>query len=229
MLSKNLEFLRHHTGKSLDEAATKLGVADGVLAQWEEGTVSVPAETLTTLSDYYHTSLDRLLRHDLTQLPDTSSIKMVIFDIDGVMSDGGMYYTEHGDHFKKFNVKDGLAIKKLAKEGYELGIISAGLNLKLIETRAKILDIPHVHSGPDSKIEVFTKWCSELNILPSEVAYIGDDLTDLDMIRAVGLSACPANAVDQVKSEANIVLSRNGGDACVREFIQEYLRPDLFF
>jgi 3-deoxy-D-manno-octulosonate 8-phosphate phosphatase (KDO 8-P phosphatase) len=188
------------------------------------GTALPDAGELLLISAYYNISVDRLLKKDLTAVrKDAGKIKLVVFDVDGVLTDGGMYYTESGDEFKKFNSKDGLAIRRLAKQGIVTGIISHGINRKLIERRAALLGITNVYTGDLSKAEVLNGWCTELAISPEEIAYIGDDVNDLPAIRLAGFSACPADAVAEVKDEVDIILNRKGGEACVREWIDGFL------
>jgi 3-deoxy-D-manno-octulosonate 8-phosphate phosphatase (KDO 8-P phosphatase) len=152
-----------------------------------------------------------------------SEIRMLVMDVDGVLTDAGMFYTESGDEFKKFNAKDGMAIRNLSKNGFKLGIISSGFNKTIIERRAELLGIQHVYLGTDEKLEVLKSWCKKLNISLNEIAFIGDDINDVQLMKAVGFSACPADAIDRVKEIADLVLSKKGGKGCVREFVDDYL------
>ncbi|MFT6211302.1 MAG: YrbI family 3-deoxy-D-manno-octulosonate 8-phosphate phosphatase [Bacteroidia bacterium] len=153
----------------------------------------------------------------------TDNIKFLVLDVDGVMTDGGMYYTESGDQFKKFNTKDGMAIKVVRKKGMDVAFLSSGSTEHIIQNRAKTLDVERVYVGPRPKIEVLKEWCQELGITTENVAYVGDDINDLEVMDAVGFSGCPADAMEAIKLKANVVLNRNGGDACVREFVDEHL------
>jgi 3-deoxy-D-manno-octulosonate 8-phosphate phosphatase (KDO 8-P phosphatase) len=176
------------------------------------------------ISDIAGITTDNLLKQDLrAQAAVPSDLRLIIFDIDGVMTDGGMFYTESGDELKKFNAKDGLAIRMLNHAGFETGIISHGTNINLIQKRADIVHIKHVYCGVEPKSEVLMRWCDALEITPQQVAFIGDDINDLSIINIVGFSACPADALPAVKNAVNVVLSRKGGDACVREWIDNYL------
>lgn len=148
-----------------------------------------------------------------------SPIKFLVLDVDGVMTDGGMYYTESGDQFKKFNSKDGIGIKMALRNGIQVAFLSSGTNARIINDRAATLGVGLVHAGSGEKLGVLSGWCKELGIHLDEVAYIGDDINDLECIRAVGMSACPADAVDAVLSEVDVVLDRRGGEGCVREFV----------
>jgi len=153
----------------------------------------------------------------------THNIKFLVLDVDGVMTDGGMYYTEGGDQFKKFNTKDGMAIKVVLQKGMNVAFLSSGSTEHIIQNRAKTLGVERVYVGPRPKLEVLNEWCRELDITAENVAYVGDDINDLEVMDAVGFSGCPADAMEAIKLKANVVLIRNGGDACVREFVDEHL------
>jgi 3-deoxy-D-manno-octulosonate 8-phosphate phosphatase (KDO 8-P phosphatase) len=164
--------------------------------------------------------IDSLFLDDIELKSEISSnIKMIVFDVDGVMTDAGMYYTESGDEMKKFNAKDGLAIRDLAKSGMLTGIISHGINVNLIKRRADLLGIQHVYAGNRPKTDVLAEWCQQLGINFENVAFIGDDINDLPIIRIVGFSACPSDAVNLVKAEVNMVLRNRGGEGVIREWI----------
>lgn len=152
-----------------------------------------------------------------------AAIKFLILDVDGVMTDGGMYVSENGDQSKRFNAQDGMAILRLVKNNFKVGVISSGTTEHIIQKRAALLGIQHCYVGLDSKISILQDWCKTLDIKLSEVAMIGDDVNDIEIMQKVGISACPANAVNNVKSIAHIQLSKKGGDACIREFIDNYL------
>lgn len=150
-------------------------------------------------------------------------IKLLILDVDGVMTDGGMYFAESGDQFKKYNTKDGMAIIHLTKQNFQVGIISSGFKQELVKSRAELLGIQHFYVGREPKIDILKQWCSDLQFSLDEVAIIGDDINDLPVMKNVGFSACPSDAVEAVKSHVDLVLQRKGGQACVREFIDNYL------
>lgn len=156
-----------------------------------------------------------------------SAIKLVVLDVDGVMTDGGMYMTMNGDQIKKFNTKDGKGILELHEKGMEIAIISSGIFDVGVTTRAEMLKIKHCYVGKRPKIEVLNELCEQLAIPLEQVAMIGDDINDLEVMEAVGFSACPANAVQKVKNQVDLILQKNGGEGCVREFIDEYLVPAI--
>ena len=151
-------------------------------------------------------------------------IKFLVLDVDGVMTDGGMYYTETGDQFKKFNTKDGMAIKIAQKNGMKIGFLSSGTTEHIIQNRAKTLGVEYVYVGPKPKIDVLKDWCTELGITTENVAYVGDDINDLEVLDVVGFLGCPADAIEEVKTKVNVILERKGGDACIREFYDRHLR-----
>ncbi len=152
-----------------------------------------------------------------------SEIKMLALDVDGVMTDGGMYYTEGGEEVKRFDTKDGRGIIHLQREGVEVVIISSGFKETIISERCKTLGIKKYYVGTSGKLEILEQFCQESKIKLAEVAYIGDDINDRDVIKAVGFSACPADAVGSIKSIVDVVLTKNGGYGCIREFIDEHL------
>lgn len=180
---------------------------------------------LVKIANYFNLSLDTLLTHTISQQNKIQDldIKLLILDVDGTMTDGGMYFTENGDQFKKYNTKDGMAIKNITKNGIHVGIISHGHKTKVVKDRADLLGIQKVYVGREDKTTVLKSWCQELNISLSQVAYIGDDINDTKVMQEVGISACPADSVKIIKKVANIILERKGGDACVREFIDDYI------
>ncbi len=152
-----------------------------------------------------------------------AKIKLIILDVDGVLTDGGMYYTENGDQIKKFNTKDGMAIMKAKEKGLIFGIISSGFTNHMVQNRATTLGIEKVYVGRESKLSVLQAWCEEMKISMEEVAIIGDDINDLSIMEVVGIKACPKDAVNRVKIAADIVLKTNGGNGVVREFIDNFI------
>jgi 3-deoxy-D-manno-octulosonate 8-phosphate phosphatase (KDO 8-P phosphatase) len=155
--------------------------------------------------------------------PRLKKIKLLILDVDGVLTDGGMYYTESGDQFKKYNAKDGMGIMHAQEQGLNIGIISSAFKPQMVLNRAETLSIKYVYAGREPKLMILSKWCEELGIGLDEVAMIGDDINDLPVMRAVGFRCCPADAVQIVKQTVDVVLTRKGGQACVRELIDNYL------
>ena len=152
-----------------------------------------------------------------------TEIKFLALDVDGVMTDGGMFYTESGEEIKRFDTKDGRGIIELQKSGVPVGLISSGFKTEIVDGRAKTLNIKKVYVGTEPKLGILEAWCKELDINLNEVAYIGDDVNDREIINAVGFTGCPADAMPVIKDIVDVVLTRNGGQGCIREFIEEHL------
>lgn len=162
-----------------------------------------------------------LFNTQTTQLP-WEKIKFIFLDVDGVMTEGGMFYTEDGDEFKRFDTKDGMAIKEAMKIGIEFGIISSGVNKKIIEHRADMFGIKHVYVGADPKLTIAERWMDQLDLEWENVGYIGDDINDLQMFGRAGLTACPSDATLPIKKAADFVLESKGGHGCIREFLRYF-------
>lgn len=147
-------------------------------------------------------------------------IKLFLSDVDGVLTDAGMYYTENGDELKKFSTYDGMGFSLLSKEGIKTGIVTSE-NTKLNERRANKIGLDYLFQGAKNKLSLITELCKGIEISLNEIAYIGDDINDFDLLSAVGLAACPANARKKIKSIPGILqLQTNGGDGAVREFVE---------
>jgi YrbI family 3-deoxy-D-manno-octulosonate 8-phosphate phosphatase len=157
------------------------------------------------------------------ELAKSAAIKLVVLDVDGVFTDGGLYYSSNGEDAKKFNVKDGMAIKKAADRGLEFGIISASSKSEVVKIRAEILGIQNVYVGNTPKLEILESWLYQKGIGFENVAYMGDDLNDVPILKKVGLAAVPADAVLQARQAAHIVLKKGGGQGCIRELVEGYL------
>jgi len=151
-------------------------------------------------------------------------IKLFLSDVDGVLTDGGMYYTENGEEMKKFNTRDGMGFQILREAGIKTGIITSETT-KIVELRASKLQIDYISQGKKNggKLTATIEICETEGIDLSKVAYIGDDINCLELLSKVGYAACPSDAVKAVKNIPGIlILSKKGGDGAVREFI-EYL------
>jgi YrbI family 3-deoxy-D-manno-octulosonate 8-phosphate phosphatase len=155
-------------------------------------------------------------------------IKLVLTDIDGVWTDGGMYYDQTGNEWKKFNTSDSAGVLFLRLLDIPMGIIT-GENTEIVLRRAVKLNISERHLGIKNKLELTRSLCEKYKITLNEVAYIGDDINDIPMLAAVGFSACPANAPDYVKSHATLVLKKKGGDGAFREFVECILEDEGLF
>jgi YrbI family 3-deoxy-D-manno-octulosonate 8-phosphate phosphatase len=149
-----------------------------------------------------------------------AAIKLLLTDCDGVLTDAGVYYGEDGEQLKKFNLRDGMAVELLRKQaGVQTGIITGEHSPSVIK-RAEKLQITELHLGIKDKPAVFKEICNRLNLQPFEIAYIGDDYNDLEIMKLAGLTACPANALAEVKKQANHSCTLPGGEGCFREFAE---------
>ena len=154
-------------------------------------------------------------------------IKLLILDVDGTMTDNGIYIDEKGIESKKYNAKDGVGIYELIKNNVIVGIISHSEKGDGIKSRASYLGIKYCHVGNEPKEEILKTWIKKLEIKLEEVAFIGDDINDLSIIDIVGFSACPNDSSDPVKRNVSLVLNTKGGYGCVREFSDLYLTQNL--
>ena len=145
------------------------------------------------------------------------SIRLVATDCDGVLTDGGLYYTLDGDAMRRFCVLDGIGFHQLKKNGFYTAIITAEES-PVIQARAKKLGIDYLYMGNSDKLSVLVELCDKLNISLSEAAYIGDDIADLQAVMKCGFGACPPNAVKELRDCAQYVTSAKGGYGCFREF-----------
>jgi 3-deoxy-D-manno-octulosonate 8-phosphate phosphatase (KDO 8-P phosphatase) len=143
-------------------------------------------------------------------------IKLVLFDVDGVLTDRKIYYSDSGEEYKAFNLHDGLGIKLLRQTGVEVGIITARQSA-IIHKRMQELDIRHIYQGYTEKIKALQIIISELNLELNQIAYVGDDLPDLSIIRQVGLGIAVADAVDYVRKQADWCTQAVGGQGAGRE------------
>ena len=143
-------------------------------------------------------------------------VKIIFSDVDGVLTDGGLYYSTEGVAFKRFNVKDGMAVNLLKEAGIKCGVISSDKS-NIIKTRAERLKMDFVSTGVWEKKSEAERICSELNISLDQAAFIGDDLNDVPLLEAVGFSACPSDAVEEVKKRVDFVSGISGGNGVFRE------------
>jgi len=152
-----------------------------------------------------------------------SKVKLLSLDVDGVLTDGGLYYTDGGQISRKYNVKDGVGIKRVMEAGIQIAIISAGVSGSVPE-RAETLGIQHVFTGAEDKQAVLEGLCGELGIGLEETAHIGDDLNDVPLLGAVGCPIAVADAQPEAWEAALIITERNGGDGAVREICDLLVR-----
>ncbi len=153
-------------------------------------------------------------------------IELIVLDIDGTLTDGGIIYGNDGEELKSFDVKDGLAIATWTKRLGKKAAIITGRNSTIVEKRAKDLKITHVYQGVHNKDEVLMQILNDENLTMKQVAAIGDDLNDYKMLKAAGISFVPNDASHYVKEIANVVCQANGGHGAVREMIEYIVRYD---
>jgi 3-deoxy-D-manno-octulosonate 8-phosphate phosphatase (KDO 8-P phosphatase) len=155
-----------------------------------------------------------------------AQVKLLALDVDGVMTDGGLYYTETGEELKKFNVKDGLGIKLVMQAGIDVAIISAN-NSAATRHRAKKLGIKYVFIGIEDKLTTLKKLCQELHLSLTQVAYVGDDFNDLPILEVVGCPLTVADAMPANQAKAIYTTKLAGGKGCVREICHLLLQAQF--
>ncbi|QTQ11287.1 HAD-IIIA family hydrolase [Treponema parvum] len=146
-------------------------------------------------------------------------IKLVITDIDGVWTDGGMYYDQTGNEWKKFNTADSLGVLLCHKLNIPIAIIT-GEKTEIVKRRAEKLKIDYLFDGVNDKLAVASGLCQKLGITFDQVAFIGDDIGDYKLLKAVGVSGTPKNASKQIKKIVDIRCKKSGGQGAFREFIE---------
>lgn len=143
-------------------------------------------------------------------------IKLAAFDVDGVMTDGGLYYADSGEEFKRFNSLDGHGLKMLRNSGVEIAIIT-GRTSRCVEARARNLGVTHVYQGVEHKLDAIVELLNKLGLPRDAASYMGDDVVDLGVMRHVGLSFCVPESPQIVREHAGYVTQRGGGFGAVRE------------
>lgn len=157
-----------------------------------------------------------------SRVKNVKDIKCVLTDSDGVLTDGGMYYSENGDELKKFNTKDGMGFKLLNEAGIITGIIT-GEDIDLVRRRAKKMKVDEVYLGIQDKMKILDEICSKYDLNYDEIAYIGDDINDLEVIKTVGLGCTVHDGMDCVKDIAKVITKAKGGQGALREIVEMIL------
>ncbi len=150
-------------------------------------------------------------------------IELLLLDVDGVLTDGRLTLSNDGAELKSFHARDGLGIRMAQRGGLMIGLVS-GRESKVVVDRAEELYITEVHQRIYDKLEKFREILQRLKLKPEQVCFMGDDLVDIQVMRAAGFAAAPADAIEQVRETAHFVTSRNGGAGCVRELVDLLLR-----
>ena len=150
-------------------------------------------------------------------------VEAFVFDVDGVMTDGGIIPTADGDFIRRYNAKDGYAVAYAVKMGYKVCVISGGHG-RLLERRLQMLGIHRYYIDCMDKITTLRSYLAEEGLNPQNVIYMGDDIPDLDCLREVGIPVCPADAAAEVLEIARYVSEFNGGAGAVRDIVEQVLR-----
>jgi len=150
-------------------------------------------------------------------------IKSFIFDVDGVLTNGNILVTTKGEMHREMNTKDGYALKRLIAHNFPICIISGGTD-EGVRIRLKLIGIKEVHLGVLNKFEYYQNFLNNHQIKPEEVIYMGDDLPDWEVMKDVGIAACPKDSVKEIKKIAHYISRKKGGEGCVREVIEKVLR-----
>lgn len=164
-------------------------------------------------------------KNGITALKEIPEIKMFLTDCDGCLTDGGMYYSECGDELKKFNTRDGMGFALLRNKGIVTGIVTSE-NVDLNKRRAQKLKLDVLEAGCKDKVAAIKALCEKYAVSLENVAYIGDDINDLDVIKMVGYGCCPADAMPQVRDVAKYVTKAKGGEGVIREIVDIIVKGD---
>jgi len=147
-------------------------------------------------------------------------IKLLITDCDGVLTDAGVYYGENGEVLKKFNIRDGMGVERLRKSAnVETAIITGEVSPSVVK-RAEKLKITELHLGIKDKLAILTQIMANRGLTKNNIAYIGDDVNDIEIMQHVGLTACPNDAISFTKEVADYICENKGGEGCFREFAE---------
>ncbi|POY37829.1 3-deoxy-D-manno-octulosonate 8-phosphate phosphatase [Solitalea longa] len=156
-------------------------------------------------------------------LPKLKNITTLIFDVDGVLTDGSVLVTDDGHHLRTFNIKDGYALQLAVKKGYNVVVISGGKS-EGVRKRLEGLGIKDIFLGTGKKIEVFEKLLKDNGIDAEQVLYMGDDIPDFIVMQKVGIAACPNDAVAEIQQISNYISPIPGGKGCARDVIEKVMK-----
>lgn len=151
--------------------------------------------------------------------------KLILTDIDGVWTDGGMYYDQTGNEWKKFHTYDSAGVLFAHQRGIPVGILT-GETTAIVQRRAEKLKVDYLYQGVKDKVAVAKELCEQLHITLADVAYIGDDLNDISLLKAVGIAGVPASAPSYVRVLSSFPLEKRGGEGVFREFVERILGID---
>lgn len=151
------------------------------------------------------------------------AVKAFVFDVDGVLTDGTVQITTSGELLRSMNIKDGYALKQAVEAGYKICVITGGTNTG-VEKRLAGLGVTDIYLGVHDKIKVLEAFMIKNDLAAASIAYMGDDLPDIEAMQKVGVATCPNNAVSEIKAISDYVSHRNGGDGCARDIIEQVMR-----
>lgn len=235
--SKNYDYMnrprrQNFKGELMENGAFYINTVSNILKSGNRlsgkiGIYEMPEYTATEIDEPDDwIILENLMRkHILSKRKIQRQIKLFLSDVDGTLTDGGMYYSENGDELKKFNTRDGMGFQLLREAGIKTGIITSE-STQIVVNRVKKLKIDFLVQGKrdGGKLAATQNICTQLGITLDEVAYIGDDINCYDLLCSVGWAGCPADACDKIKNIPSIqIMNAKGGDGCVREFIKDIL------
>ncbi|MBI1320535.1 MAG: NTP transferase domain-containing protein [Candidatus Hydrogenedens sp.] len=187
--------------------------------------IEMPEDTYFELDDLFDWTImeglmrrrEQVARGDLQAR--IRGLRLVASDVDGCLTDSGMYYGEQGDELKKFSTRDGMGFRLLQEAGFDTAIITLE-NTQLMQRRAAKMKVPELHQGAEDKVSVMTAMLAPRDYSWEHVAYLGDDIGDIELLKRAGVSACPADAIPAVRSIVDIVLDTPGGSGAFREFAE---------
>ena len=151
------------------------------------------------------------------------AVRAFVLDVDGVMTDNSVHVTESGEQLRRMSIRDGLGLKVALHNGFPVCIITGGRSQGVVKRLAG-LGVEHIYSGVEDKWPVLLQFMQVQGLKPNDICYMGDDLPDLSVLRKVGLSACPANAVPEVLNTVDYVSPLAGGEGCVRDVVEKTLK-----
>ncbi len=161
---------------------------------------------------------------DASFLNKLHSINTFIFDVDGVLTDGTVILMPDGDYVRTMNIKDGYAMQAAVKADYRIAVISAGRMSEGVKKRLENLGVQDIYLGVSDKKDAYETILFSYHLKPENIAYMGDDLPDYEVMQCVGLAACPADAAPEIQAIAHYVSPNNGGKGCVRDIIEKVMR-----
>ena len=154
---------------------------------------------------------------------DLAAIKVFIFDVDGVLTDGTLLALNSGEQARTFHIRDGYAVRHALRKGYRVAIIS-GREEEGVRRRLESLDVRDIYLGVDDKMKIFNSYLNTYRLEPTSIAYMGDDMPDIEVMRRCAVAACPADAAADVRAISNYTAALPGGHGAVRELIEVVMK-----